>query len=195
MATTFEFFFDLASPYSYLASTRLEGIEARTGAKARLVPITLGGLRKSTGHQMPPPQQLKYMAEDTSRWAQKYGVPMQIPKAFPASTIAALRAVIAAAREGNADRAMHALFRVYWADGEDISDAKVIESALAKAGLDGKRLVEATQTQDVKDELRRNTDLALARGVFGVPMIFVGERSFWGNDRLEFVESAVKMAG
>jgi 2-hydroxychromene-2-carboxylate isomerase len=192
MATTFDFFFDLASPYSYLASTRLEGIEARTGAKARLVPITLGGLRKSTGHQMPPAQQLKYMAEDTSRWATKYGVPMQIPKMFPVSTIAALRAVIAAAREGKADQAMHALFHVYWGDGENISDAKVIESALAKAGLDGKRLVEATQSQDVKDELRRNTDLALARGVFGVPMIFVGERSFWGNDRLEFVESALR---
>jgi 2-hydroxychromene-2-carboxylate isomerase len=192
MATTFEFFFDLASPYSYLASTRLEGIESRTGAKARLVPITLGGLRKSTGHQMPPAQQLKYMAEDTSRWAHKYGVPMQIPKAFPVSTISALRAVIAAAREGKADRAMHALFRVYWGDGEDISDAKVIEAALQKAGLDGKRLVEATQKQEIKDELRKNTDLALARGVFGVPMIFVGERSFWGNDRLEFVEAALR---
>jgi 2-hydroxychromene-2-carboxylate isomerase len=194
MATTFEFFFDLASPYSYLASTRLRGIEARTGAKGRLVPITLGGLRKSTGHQMPPAPQLKYMAEDTSRWAQKYGVPMQIPKAFPVSTIAALRAVIAAAREGNDAPAMDALFRVYWGDGEDISDAKVIESALTKAGLDGKRLVEQTQNQEIKDELRRNTDLALARGVFGVPMIFVGERSFWGNDRLEFVESALKIA-
>jgi 2-hydroxychromene-2-carboxylate isomerase len=48
--------------------------------------------------------------------------------------------------------------------------------------------------QDVKDELRKNTDLALARGVFGVPTIFVGERSFWGNDRLEFVESALRHA-
>jgi 2-hydroxychromene-2-carboxylate isomerase len=48
--------------------------------------------------------------------------------------------------------------------------------------------------QDVKDELRKNTDLALARGVFGVPTIFVGERSFWGNDRLEFVESALRQA-
>src|SRR5439155_18010290 len=77
---TFEFFFDLASPYSYLASTQLRGISERTGARARLYPITLGGVRKAIGRDVPPPQQLAYMAQDTARWAQKYGVPMQIPK-------------------------------------------------------------------------------------------------------------------
>jgi 2-hydroxychromene-2-carboxylate isomerase len=190
----FDFFFDLASPYSYLASTQLRGISHRTGARARLYPITLGGVRKAIGREMPPPQQLAYMAQDTARWAQKYGVPMQIPKAFPISTILPLRATVAAGREDNAERAMEALFRVYWGDGEDISDPKVVELALAAAGLEGKRLVARAADQDVKDELRKNTDLALARGVFGVPTIFVGERSFWGNDRLEFVESALRHA-
>src|SRR5206468_13071426 len=103
---TFEFFFDFASPYSYLASTQLPVIEGRTGGRARLFPITLGGVRKSTGHQMPPAQQLKYMAEDTARWAQKYGVRMQIPAAFPVSTILALSACTDAIRdrEGEKDR-------------------------------------------------------------------------------------------
>jgi 2-hydroxychromene-2-carboxylate isomerase len=191
---TFDFFFDLASPYSYLASTQLRGISDRTGARARLYPITLGGVRKAIGRDMPPPQQLAYMAQDTARWAQKYGVPMQIPKAFPISTILPLRATVAAAREGNGERAMEALFRVYWGDGNDISDVDVVERALTAAGLEGKRLVARAADQDVKDELRKNTDLALARGVFGVPTIFVGERSFWGNDRLEFVESALRHA-
>src|SRR5437588_438146 len=85
----------------------------RNSASTRLLPITLGGLRKSTGHQMPPPQQLKYMSEDTARWARQYGVPMQIPAAFPVSTIKALRACIAA----KSDKAMHALFRAYWGEG------------------------------------------------------------------------------
>jgi 2-hydroxychromene-2-carboxylate isomerase len=193
-AATFDFFFDLASPYSYLASTQLRGISDRTGARAKLYPITLGGVRKAIGRDMPPPQQLAYMAQDTARWAQKYGVPMQIPRAFPISTILPLRATVAAAREGNGERAMEALFRAYWGDGDDISDAKVVERALVATGLDGKRLVARAGDQDVKDELRKNTDLALARGVFGVPTIFVGERSFWGNDRLEFVESALRHA-
>src|SRR5207253_3351493 len=129
---TFDFFFDLGSPYSYLASTQLAGIEQRTGARARLVPVTLGGLRKATGHQLPPPQQLKYMSEDTARWAKQYGVPMRIPNVFPVNSIRALRACIAA----DQPQAMHALFRAYWVEGNDISDAQVIESALTAAGLD-----------------------------------------------------------
>jgi 2-hydroxychromene-2-carboxylate isomerase len=192
MPQTFDFFYDLGSPYSYLASTQLAGIEQRTGAKARLLPITLGGLRKATGHQLPPPQQLKYMSEDTSRWAQLYGVRMQIPKAFPISTIQALRACIAADRRGRGADAMHALFQSYWAEGEDISDASMMERALTGAGLDGKALLAATHDQEIKDALRKNTDLALARGVFGVPTLFVGERSFWGNDRLHFAEAELK---
>jgi len=188
MAQTFDFFFDVGSPYSYLASTQLKGMEERTGARVRLIPITLGGLRKTTGHQMPPAQQLKYMTEDTARWAKKYGVPMQIPRAFPASTMTALRACLAAERSGKAREAMEALFHVYWAQGEDVSDAAVVERALSGRGLDGKALVAAAQEPEIKDALRRNTDLALSRGVFGVPMFFVGERSFWGNDRTEFVE-------
>src|SRR6267142_1837104 len=192
MPIDFDFFYDLGSPYSYLASTQLAGIEQRTGSRARLLPITLGGLRKATGHHLPPPQQLKYMSEDTARWAGQYVVKMQIPKSFPISTIQALRACIASDREGKAEQAMRALFATYWAEGEDISDAAVIEKALAQAGLNGKALIEATQQQEIKDVLRKNTDLALARGVFGVPTLFVGERSFWGNDRLHFAEAELR---
>jgi 2-hydroxychromene-2-carboxylate isomerase len=193
-AASFDFFYDLSSPYSYLASTQLRGISERTGARPRLYPITLGGVRKATGHQIPPAQQLAYMAHDTARWAQRYGVPMQIPKSFPISTILPLRAAVAAGRGGEGERAMKALFHAHWGEGEDISDPAVVERVLRDAGLDGKRLVAMAVEQDVKDELRKNTDLALARGVFGVPTIFVGERSFWGNDRLEFVESALRQA-
>src|SRR5256885_8843342 len=109
MPQIFDFFYDLGSPYSYLASTQLAGIEQRTGAKARLLPITLGGLRKATGHQMPPPAQLKYMSEDTARWAKQYGVTMRIPSVFPVNSIRALRATLAAEKAGKQAEAMPAL--------------------------------------------------------------------------------------
>jgi 2-hydroxychromene-2-carboxylate isomerase len=191
---TFDFFYDLSSPYSYLASTQIQGIEQRTGTAARLLPVTLGGLRKSTGHQFPPPPQIKYMSEDTSRWARQYGVQMHIPSTFPVNSIRGLRACIAAEKAGKGEVAMHALFHAYWAEGRDISDPQVIERVLSDVGLDGKALLEQTDAQEIKDTLRKNTDLALARGVFGVPTIFVGERSFWGNDRLHFVEAEIKRA-
>src|SRR5437868_3937969 len=141
---TFDFFYDLGSPYSYLASTQLRGIAERTGARPQLLPITLGGLRKNTGHQFPPPAQIMYMAQDTARWAKQYGVPMQIPKAFPTNTIKALRALIAAERQGRQQDAMDALFRAYWAQGEDLADPGVIERTLDSLGLDGKSIVAQT---------------------------------------------------
>lgn len=189
---SFDFFYDLGSPYSYLASTQLDGIAERTGARAVLYPVTLGGLRKTTGRQGPPAAQLKYMAEDTARWARQYRVPLRLPQPYPASTIKPLRAVVAAERLGRQADAMHALFHACWGEGRDISNPAEIERALASAGLDGKELLALTESEEVKDALRRNTDLALARGVFGVPTIFVGERSFWGNDRLQFVERELK---
>ena len=188
----FDFFYDLGSPYSYLAATQLEGISQRTGATARLLPVTLGAIRKSLGRQMPPSPQLNYMSEDVALWARKYGVTIQIPQVFPARTIQALRACVAASEQGHGAQAMHALFAAYWVDGHDIGDAAMIERALTSAGLDGKALVAASETQEAKDGLRKNTDLALSRGVFGVPTIFVGDRSFWGNDRLEFMEQELR---
>jgi 2-hydroxychromene-2-carboxylate isomerase len=191
-AMTFDFFYDLSSPYSYLASTQIAGIEERTSARARLFPITLGGLRKTTGHQMPPSQQLKYMSEDTARWAKQYGVQMQIPRVFPVNSILGLRSILAAGRAGKDREAMQALFRVYFVEGDDISDPAVVERALTAAGLDGKALTAAAGEQEIKDALRRNNGLALERGVFGVPTLFVGERSFWGNDRLHWVEEELR---
>ena len=187
-----DFFYDLGSPYSYLAFTQLAGISQRTGATVRLLPVTLGGIRKATGNQFPPSAQLVYMSEDTQRWAKKYGVRMQIPAVFPARGIQALRVCVAAEALGCHADAAGALFSTYWADGEDIGDPAVIARSLTAKGLDASALLAASGTQEIKDGLRRNTDLALSRGVFGVPTLFVGERSFWGNDRLEFVEKELQ---
>lgn len=193
----FEFFYDLGSPYSYLAATQLEGLCERTGATAVLYPVTLGGMRKELGTQMPSAAQLKYMAQDTRRWAQQYGAVFSIPSAFPTRTIQGLRCCCAAGQaspEAGA-RAMKALFHAYWTKGEDLADPKVIAAALDGAGLDGKALLARSEEPEVKELLKHNTDLALMRGVFGVPTFFVGEASFWGNDRIEFIERALRKEG
>ena len=188
----FDFFYDLGSPYCYLASTRLPGLQARTGAQAILHPITLGGVRKELGTLVPPRAQLEYSLADVRRWAQRYGVPFGTPAAFPTRTLQALRACVAAGEEGSGAQAMTALFRAYWVKLKDIADPAVIAAALDESGLDGARLLARSEEPAVKEALRKSTDLALRRGVFGVPMFFAGEHSFWGNDRLDFLEAALR---
>jgi 2-hydroxychromene-2-carboxylate isomerase len=192
MPLSFDFFYDLGSPYSYLASTQLGKLSERTSAPPRLHAITLGGLRKAVGTSLPSPAQLVYMSQDVQLWARRYGVPMSIPSAFPTRTVQALRACVAAEVEGRQAAAMDALFRAYWCEGLDIAKPEVIASALDAAGLPGAKLLAATELQETKDGLRRNTDDAISRGVFGVPAFFVGDRLFFGNDRLEFVEAALR---
>ena len=190
----FDFFYDLGSPYSYLAATQLDGLAARHGATANLIPIALGGVRKELGTQMPSIPQLRYMGEDAQRWAQKYGVPFGIPPSFPTRTIQALRCCVAAGNLGPQQHAaaMQTLFRAYCGRQEDLGDPAVLVAALDAAGLSGAQLVAQTELPAVKEQLKKNTDLALARGVFGVPTLFLGERSFWGNDRLDFFERALQ---
>jgi 2-hydroxychromene-2-carboxylate isomerase len=190
----FDFFYDLGSPYSYLAATQLGGIIARHGATANLLPIALGGVRKELGAQMPSIPQLRYMGEDAHRWAQRYGVPFGIPPSFPTRTIQALRCCVAAGNLGPRQHftAMQALFTAYWGKQQDLGDPAVLLAALDAAALPGAQLLAQTELPAVKEQLKTNTDLALARGVFGVPTLFIGERSFWGNDRLDFFERALR---
>src|ERR1700682_511746 len=110
MPPAFDFFYDLGSPYSYLASTQLRGLSERTGATARLIPITLGGLRKTLGTVLPSTAQLAYMSQDVQLWGRRYRVPIQIPEGFPTRSIQALRACVIAEGQGRQAEVMQPLF-------------------------------------------------------------------------------------
>ena len=190
---TCELVFDLGSPYSYLAVTQLPGLLARTGAELRLTPVALGGIFKAMGSgQLPPAPRVAWMRRDLELWAAKYGVPVSFPAIFPTRTINAQRALVAAGQGEPGLRATRALFDAYWAQGKDLADGAVVKAALDGAGLDGAALIARSEEPAIKDALRANTDAALARGVFGVPTFFVGDALYWGNDRLEFVEAALR---
>ena len=79
-----------------------------------------------------------------------------------------------------------------WVDGRNLNDMKEVAAVLTSAGLDAATFGNRIQDQDVKDRLKATTDEAVARGVFGAPTSFVGDMMFFGNDRLPFVEMALK---
>ncbi len=186
-----EFFFDIASPYSYLASTRIDRLEAETGLAARWRPFLLGGVFKATGNS--PPAQVRpkarYMLEDLKRWADHYGVDFEMPAKFPINSLSTQRALVAAGEleaETLPAFAEH-LYRAYWTDGRDVSEPDTIAEVADAVSLPADEIVERLDAPDIKETLRSITDEAVDRGAFGAPTFFVGDEMFWGNDRLDFL--------
>jgi 2-hydroxychromene-2-carboxylate isomerase len=191
---TLEYFYDFTSPYSYLASTRVEDLARRTGATLRYRPFLLGGVFKATGNHAPVEIQAKgrHMWVDLQRWARRLGVPLEMPARFPVPSILALRAALAAERQGELAPFTQAVFRAVWAEGKDIGDPEVLAAVADGAGLAGKALVAAAP--DYKAALAAQTQEAVDRGAFGAPAFFVGQELFVGNDRMDFVEEALRQA-
>lgn len=194
---TVDFFYDIGSSYSYLAATQIDALAARTGATIRWRPFLLGGVFKATGNDMPAriPSKAKYLLTDNLRWAKKYGVEFKLPSRFPMVTITTQRALVAADRLFGQDaqkKLALALFRGFWVEDRDVADKTVIAELATHAGLDGVGIAAAIDAQETKDALRLSTEDAVARGAFGAPALFYEGELFWGNDRLDHLEDALR---
>lgn len=192
---TLDFYYDFSSPWTYLAHTQMKSLAARTGAKVVYHPLYLGGLFKTTGHTptFNNPLKWKYSLADMQDWASHYGVILKMPSRFPINTIRPLRAAAAITRSGkDPEPFIDAVMQAYWVDDSDIADPALLKALLDTAGFDGTSILAATETEEVKNAVKASTDGAHARGVFGAPAFFVGDKMFWGNDRLPFVEKALK---
>jgi 2-hydroxychromene-2-carboxylate isomerase len=189
-----EFFYDFVSPYSYLASTRVEAEVAKVGGTVRFRPFLLGGVFNATGNKAPieNPAKARYLPSDLTRWARRLGVPFAWPARFPVLTVLPLRAAFAAEKHGKLVPFTHAVYRAYWGDGKDVSEAAVVGEAAASVGLDPTALL--AEAPAFKDALKAQTQEAVDRGAFGAPTFFVGDDMFLGNDRLDFAVEALAAA-
>jgi 2-hydroxychromene-2-carboxylate isomerase len=189
-----EFFFDYGSPFSYLASTELSGLAARTGASIVYRPMLLGAVLKATGNSSPMtvPAKGRYMGRELERWAGRYGVSFQSnPFPFLGNTLRLMRGAVASQKLGAFDRYHPAVFSATWAERQDLGDDAVLSAVLERAGVDADEILRSIDEQGTKDQLRGATFIAIERGVFGAPTFFVGNEMFWGNDRLDWVERAL----
>ncbi len=194
MARTLEFYFDYGSPYSYLADTQVEAIARRAGGTLQRRPMLLGGVFKATGNTSPMTvaAKSKWSATDLPLWARHYKVPFQRNPYFPVNTLNLMRGAAAAEIDGLFERYHPAIYRAMWVEGRNLNDLNEVAAVLTAAGLDAQKFGNRIQDQDVKDRLKATTDEAVARGVFGAPSCFVDGQLFFGNDRLHFVELALK---
>jgi 2-hydroxychromene-2-carboxylate isomerase len=197
MPATIDFYYDFSSPYGYFAATRINALAARYGRSVNWHPILLGAIFKTTGAQPLPliPVKGGYALRDMLRTARMHDIPCRVPEKFPCSTQLAARAVLWTANAHGADKAVEltlALYRAYFADGHDITDADTVAAVAKAAGLDGAALVEGANDPVIKDQLKSEVEAALARGVFGSPYVIVDAEPFWGFDRFDQLEAWLK---
>lgn len=201
MSTRVEFFYDLSSPWTYLAFTNLWPMLERTGEQAVLRPILVGGVFNAVNpsvyaaREMTENRKLKHSWKVLLDWAALAGVEMNFPsKWHPAKSVNAMR--FACALESDQDalrRFSKAAFESYFGAQENLDDADVLAAVAISIGLDGDILKAASQSDEVKARLRTNTEEVIARGGYGSPSIFVdGTDMYFGNDQLPLVEAALR---
>jgi 2-hydroxychromene-2-carboxylate isomerase len=191
----FEFWFDVGSAYSYIAWSALPGFERRTGRRPALRPMLLGGVFKATGNRSPVEVAAKarWVDRDLRQWATRLGVPYAFNPWFPVNTLALMRGAWGLRmRDPDAlPRYLEAVFDAMWAQPRNLADPAERAALLARVGLTQVAFAALVDDPAVKDGLRQDTEEAIARGVFGAPAFFVGDRLFFGQDRLDFVAEAL----
>jgi 2-hydroxychromene-2-carboxylate isomerase len=184
--TQVTFYFDLGSPFAYLAAERVDMV---LPGPVTWQPVSLGALFKLNGRSSwalgDVPRREHGMA-DIERRAERYGLPpMRWPDPWPSHYLMAMRAATFAYRAGVGREFTASAFRLAFQDGLDLGVPGNVLEAARRAGLDSREVEGATQDPGIKQELREATDAAHELGVFGVPTIAIGDELFWGDDRLE----------
>ena len=184
MKNQIDYFFDIVSPYSYIASMLIEDVARRGNAKVNWKPFLLGGVFNAVGTTVAPgihPAKSPYLLKDLQRLSVHLKIPIKMPSDFPARTVFAMR-TLCGFNSDETPQAAQTLFKAYWVNNKDITDPEVV------ASLIGKDAVERAGTQEIKDALFQSTDEAVRRGAFGAPTFFVKDEMFFGHDRLPLLE-------
>ncbi len=191
---TFHFYFDFISPYSYLAITQLPAVLEETPCKLNCIPVLFAALLNAHGQNGPAeiPVKRRYTFTDCLRWARSYGVPFQGPPTHPFNPLASLRMTLALENPEQRWEWIRRVVEACWAEGKDISDPEMLLKIAEGQKLDFQELWQKANTPEIKEALKRSTDEAIQKGVFGVPSFLVDGELFWGNDRLPFLKAYLK---
>ena len=179
-----EFLFDFASPNCYVAYHKLRELKTKRGLDVRMVPLFLGGLFKLT-NDAPVPRgtnEYNYMVANLKRISRTLGVEFNFPQwSFPPNSVRALRGAYFAESKGKVGDYVSRVFREYWVNGTDISDHQNLGAVAVSLGMDRDEFLEFIEREETKLRLRKETERAYERGVFGAPTYFVDRMMYWGT--------------
>jgi 2-hydroxychromene-2-carboxylate isomerase len=189
-----QFWFEFASPYSYLSALRIDAEAQARGIKVRWMPFLLGPIFKDQGWDTSPfviyPEKGRHMWRDMARRAEKFGLNFHPPKqsgagSFPQSSLLAARAAIACLHEPWGQAFCQHVFRAGFEQGLDIAQPDVIADCIEQAGGVDRIYMHMAYSASQKTALREQTAQARELGIFGAPSFVVEDEVFWGDDRLE----------
>jgi 2-hydroxychromene-2-carboxylate isomerase len=198
MARSVDYYFTPQSPWTYLGHERFSRIAKAAGAKVNLLPSDYGKVFPVSGG-LPlgqrAPQRQAYRLVDLARFSSQLKLPLNLkPKFFPVAGDDAARLIVAVSGQDGADAGMKlsgAIFAAVWAQERNIADAATLGQLLAESGLPAERLAQSRDAA-VQQQYEANTAKAIEIGIFGAPSYVIDGEIFWGQDRLEFVEQALR---
>lgn len=195
------FFYDYTCPWAYLGSARVERYFADQDVTIDFRPVYLKRMKEpKVGPEVVDerpygPRKASYYAQLRANWAACCGADFgDADKLVRADTALLLKGALVAHDEGRFREYHYPAYRARWVDGDDVSQAQVVQRLLGQAGLDADACLEKALSPELDEKLNTVTDEAIALGVFGVPTIVIDERVMWGNDQFEMARHFVEQA-
>ena len=194
MTKIIDFYFDFSSPYAYIGYKEIKKLEKKNPFKIKFMPIFLGGLHNAAGITPAAFIKLKskYMIEDTKLVSKKKNISFHFNSYFPIKTVNFMRGVLIAEKDNSEKNFIEKIFNAIWMDGLNMNDPIVINKVLKNIDLNPEIFLKKVSDQKVKDKLRKLTDDALKKKIFGVPAFVVNKKMFWGQDRLSYAIDEIK---
>ena len=188
MSKIIDFYFDFVSPYTYISFQQIKLLKFKQNFKFKLKPMLLGGLHNLHAIKAPAfiPAKAKFMIRDCKMVCEKYKIPFKFNSYFPIKTVVLMRGVLIAEEDGMANNYIDKIFEALWMSGLNLNDQQVIDKVLKNLGINPKTFALRLLNQNIKDELKKKTQAAFDKGIFGAPTFYVNNKVFWGQDRLEF---------
>ena len=188
MIKSFDFYFDFISPYSFLAHKEIVKIEKKNLIKIRYKPILLGGLHNLHGIKAPAfiPAKAKHMIRDCKLIAEKNKIRFKFNSYFPIKSLNLMRGVFVAEEDNFKAYYIDNIFNAIWQDGLNMNDESIIIKILKNLDINPKTFLLRTSSSSIKDLLRKKTNEAYDKGIFGAPTFVSNNKIFWGQDRIEF---------
>jgi 2-hydroxychromene-2-carboxylate isomerase len=187
MSSYIDFYFDVISPYSYIAHKKIQKIKESQKVIFNYKPILLGGLHNLAGINAPAfnKYKMKNMQSDCELVSKKNNISFMWNSKFPINSLSIMRGYISL-NETQKDDYLNTFFDAYWKDNLDLSSEREFSELLGSLKIDSKIFFEKIKQQSIKDDLKKLTSDAFEKEVFGAPTFIVNNKIFWGQDRLEY---------